>query len=367
MRWLLGAAWLIIALLWLSLVSAAAMDLPDHKCVVNLGKYESYSQALDVAQEFLPYHRYTEIYEGKSDGYYVTLGLLERAETRGYFASQTQGPMFPRTVTCSDGSELGKQRFPVSESSETREPSPSEVFRFAGENLVATLILMGLFFFGGKVLGKLTVNVGFLKFIALLFVGIWLYENLSGVRTLFAASFFVGVLSNHLDWWDLSYHFSRLWGGAGGGMVSLYKARSENARLKQKIRELEEELDRMRESRQRHEGSAGSSQQQSWKEEARSSRSKTSGGSQKSSSGTGGSSQQQSRSSSSSSTEDSLSRSRRERHLRALGLDPSGTYSKQDIKKAFRKMAMKHHPDTGGDPVTFMVVKEAYDWLMENP
>ena len=39
------------------------------------------------------------------------------------------------------------------------------------------------------------------------------------------------------------------------------------------------------------------------------------------------------------------------------------TASSEDIKKAYKKQAMKHHPDRGGDPDQFRKVTEAYDVL----
>lgn len=40
--------------------------------------------------------------------------------------------------------------------------------------------------------------------------------------------------------------------------------------------------------------------------------------------------------------------------------------SSEDIKKAYRKMAMQHHPDKGGDEATFKSVQEAYDVLSDD-
>lgn len=37
----------------------------------------------------------------------------------------------------------------------------------------------------------------------------------------------------------------------------------------------------------------------------------------------------------------------------------------EQIKKAFRKRALKEHPDKGGDPHKFKRLKEAYDTLLD--
>ncbi len=41
------------------------------------------------------------------------------------------------------------------------------------------------------------------------------------------------------------------------------------------------------------------------------------------------------------------------------------TASQDDIKKAYRKLAMKHHPDKGGDEVKFKEISVAYDTLSD--
>jgi len=44
-----------------------------------------------------------------------------------------------------------------------------------------------------------------------------------------------------------------------------------------------------------------------------------------------------------------------------LGLDPSA--SEEAVKKAYRKLAQKHHPDKGGDEAKFKEIKEAYETI----
>jgi curved DNA-binding protein len=46
-----------------------------------------------------------------------------------------------------------------------------------------------------------------------------------------------------------------------------------------------------------------------------------------------------------------------------LGVGKNAT--EDDIKKAYRKLAMKHHPDRGGDEATFKKISEAYDILSD--
>jgi DnaJ-class molecular chaperone len=46
-----------------------------------------------------------------------------------------------------------------------------------------------------------------------------------------------------------------------------------------------------------------------------------------------------------------------------LGVPPNA--SEDDIKRAYRKLAMKHHPDKGGDPDEFKKVQNAFDILSD--
>lgn len=46
-----------------------------------------------------------------------------------------------------------------------------------------------------------------------------------------------------------------------------------------------------------------------------------------------------------------------------LGIKQGST--QEEIKKAYRSMAMKHHPDRGGDETTFKKINEAYEFLSD--
>ncbi|UUV46493.1 DnaJ chaperone protein [Bacillus phage vB_BanS-Thrax3] len=48
--------------------------------------------------------------------------------------------------------------------------------------------------------------------------------------------------------------------------------------------------------------------------------------------------------------------------LKFLGLTKSAT--KDDVKRAYRKLAKKHHPDMGGNKNDFIKLKEHYDYAM---
>lgn len=48
-------------------------------------------------------------------------------------------------------------------------------------------------------------------------------------------------------------------------------------------------------------------------------------------------------------------------YFNTLGVDANA--SDEDIKKAYKRLAMKHHPDRGGDQAAFQEIQEAYDTL----
>ena len=51
-------------------------------------------------------------------------------------------------------------------------------------------------------------------------------------------------------------------------------------------------------------------------------------------------------------------------HHRILGLDK--TASQDEVKQAYKKLALLHHPDRGGDPKDFAKITEAYNAIQKN-
>ena len=56
----------------------------------------------------------------------------------------------------------------------------------------------------------------------------------------------------------------------------------------------------------------------------------------------------------------------KEKYYKLLGLTPSA--SDQEVKKVFRKLAMRYHPDRNPDPQAhelFILLTEAYDVILD--
>jgi curved DNA-binding protein CbpA len=47
-----------------------------------------------------------------------------------------------------------------------------------------------------------------------------------------------------------------------------------------------------------------------------------------------------------------------------LGLKPTASYD--EIRRAYKKLVLKHHPDKGGDQAKFVEVREAFEILTKD-
>lgn len=211
-----------------------------------------------------------------------------------------------------------------------------------------------LFFGVGWLYGKLTRNIGFWKLIFLVYFGAYLLAMLASADPLIVWGFIFGILANH------SYLYARVfsWARNLGDVVFALRYRRAFEDIRRREAELEERERRFQQdSRAQARAQGESAQQRQWKEQAQARRgqqSGTSGGS------TGARQEQTSRpSSSGSSTRDGL----KTQYLRTMGLDPNRNYSKDELKRAYRRRAKEVHPDAGGSSAAFQDLSGAYQWL----
>lgn len=274
------------------------------------------------------------------------------------------------------------------------------------------LFFLLMLFIMGKLLGMLTVRMNIWKFLLLAYFGIFLIEPFRNLGPILGAIFLLGFASNH---------FSRIpgilsWAQSIGDVFFAFQHRSAYEEIRRQELEIEE-LKRQLQAAQMAVQSAAtgvgmSQQQQQWKQQAQQQRSKPTpdggggrgdGASQQSRrsdgrtqqkstgkpqgkaqsgrpNGTGwkpkskpnqkllggpppsqGQKSQQQKSQSGSAGNANLSV--RDQYLVVLELSPGQTYTPDEIKAAWRKMAKKTHPDTGGSKAAFIQVVNAYNFL----
>ena len=54
-----------------------------------------------------------------------------------------------------------------------------------------------------------------------------------------------------------------------------------------------------------------------------------------------------------------------EQAAKILGIEKTAT--DEEIKKAFKKKSLEHHPDRGGEQKQFVLINHAYNRMMEKP
>ena len=233
-----------------------------------------------------------------------------------------------------------------------------------------TLIFLGFIFMLGWLFGKLTRRIGIIKGILLGIFGSAVLAFLSVAPGVFVITFLAGVLTNHgpilarVIFWaqDLADFFYAL----------KYRRAYEDIRAEEA--KVEEELRNARaEAYKRAHAFGDSSSQERWRKSSTSDGDKASQGEGFASSDEEkATNDEKSEASAASfeSAEQTKTRSPsqdpvRRRHLEVLGLDASGEYTQDEIKKAYRKRAKETHPDAGGDAQEFIDVRAAWKALSQ--
>ena len=230
------------------------------------------------------------------------------------------------------------------------------------------LVLFLLIFFLGKFIGKLAVRPNIWKILALLYVGLLLFQPLRDSGPLIGGVFLLGVLSSHT-----ALIFNILgWARNLGDVIFALRHR----RAFDDIRRREQELDererafRAEEARFRREQGKESQEQHGWRDEAKRRRKtktneKSSGSAGGRSSGSGSSQNRSSERGQQSARQQSSPKDERDGYLIILGLRPGRSYTREDYKRAYRRKAKNTHPDGGGSQSAFIAVGEAYGWLQK--
>ncbi len=206
--------------------------------------------------------------------------------------------------------------------------------RYSQGNIIGLILFFGM----GYLFGKLTRNMGFIKgFFALIF-GLYFYVMLKDAYGAIILAFLLGVVANHINFLVETV----LWAQDIQDIWFAHRYRKAFEDIKRQEREFEEQQARARrEAYQKQQAQGESRKQQKWREQAQTSNGATGGGTSRGRENT----------------------SRYDAYYRTMGLDPDGTYTKADFKKAYHRQAKKTHPDSGGTSSEFQELGKAYQWL----
>jgi len=210
---------------------------------------------------------------------------------------------------------------------------------------LSNFIVLGVFFTFGFYFGKLTKNMTFLKFLLFLFLGLYIYAFLHVAHFMLIAAFVVGMVANHGRLILRAYY----WAYDLKDVLFALKNRKAFDDIRRREEELEERVRQFRQEQADFEKEKIKKprEQKNSKRQKKPKQSKSKARSKPKSEPKP------------SSYKDEL----RAKHLQVLGLEPEQKYSSDQIRKAYRAMAKRTHPDVGGSEVAFIEVSKAYEWL----
>ena len=232
------------------------------------------------------------------------------------------------------------------------------------------LVLLLILFFAGKFFGKLTKRLNIWKILLLVYFGLFLYGPVRDAGPILGGIFLLGMASNHTR-----LIFSIFgWAQNLGDVIYAFRYRKAFEDIRRREQEQESRADEDR--RQAYaEYDRQSQQQRGWQGEARQHRQ---GSSKADMGGRGAGQNEKSRAKRKAGNESQRKRTgqqqkhtqqppaqntTRDKHLQTLGLKPGREYTAAEIKKAYRRMAKKTHPDVGGSQSEFVAMVSAWEWL----
>lgn len=208
---------------------------------------------------------------------------------------------------------------------------------------IGNFIVLGLFFLSGFYFGKLTKKLSILKVLLALLIGSQIYLLIANAHFLIIWAFLFGVLANHAQLIYRAYY----WAYDLKDVLFALKHRTAFDDIRRREEELEDRIRQFRNEQKEF-------YKQSSTDKPDNTRSDRQERTQKSKPQSHTKSKPKHR-------HDDL----RGKHLRTLGLDPTQTYNSEQIRKAYRTLAKKTHPDLGGSQAAFIEVVKAYERLLE--
>ena len=196
---------------------------------------------------------------------------------------------------------------------------------------LSSIIGLIAFYAAGALFGRLTKNVGILKILIAAIVAYYGFTLLANASGAFIVAFVIGVATNHISFTMEAIY----WAEDIGDLIYALK----HPEAFKDIRDSERQ--RFDQAEDRNYSKSGTQ--------------KNSGTDKRSN------------------TENARIHSKTDKqysnpyaaYYRTLGLNPEQTYTNDELKKAYRKQALKTHPDIGGSSEAFKRLGEAYYWLLE--
>ncbi len=210
---------------------------------------------------------------------------------------------------------------------------------------MSNLIIIFAFFAMGYGVSKFAKNIGVLKALVLLIVGYFIASILSSLLGVFTLAFILGFLSNQ----SMFLYRVMMWAESLSEIYYSLQHKGIFEDIQSRERELEEEIARLREELRRQ-------QQQKTREKPSSKTNNQRSQSRSSGAGSEKAKAQQKQSQT----------SQMDRYLKVLGLEAGQSYTEKEIRKAYRRMAMKLHPDMpNGNQAAFVELGEALEYLLK--
>jgi acyl-CoA synthetase (AMP-forming)/AMP-acid ligase II len=208
--------------------------------------------------------------------------------------------------------------------------------RYSGGNIIALIAFFGM----GFLFGKLTRNMGLIKgFFALIF-GFYFYVMLKDAYGAIILAFLIGVASNHVNFFVETV----LWAQDIQDIWFAHKYRKAFEDIKQ-----QEQAQARKEAYEQQRTEGESQRQREWRKQAQQESPHSS--QKKDSTSSGGGAQRE--------------KNPHNAYYRTMGLDPDGTYTKADLKRAYHRQAKKAHPDVGGTKEGFQQLSNSYEALLK--